>query len=86
MSLISENVIPGNHGKTFIVDITEKEEFEKVREQILKIEGVEDVLYDDKPYPHEIKVHSSKFVKIKDVQNAVRDKGFHAVPAGLFEL
>lgn len=86
MSLISENVIPGNHGKVFIIDINDRHEFEKVKEKILKIEGIRDVLYDDQSFPHEMTIHSQKLVNIKDIQDVVRDKGYHAVPASLFEL
>lgn len=86
MSLISENVIPGNHGRVFMVDINDRHEFERVKDKILKIEGIKDVLYNDQTYPNEMTIHSLTLVKVKDIQDAVRDKGYHAVPAGLFEL
>lgn len=86
MSLIGENVIPGNHGKIFIIDINDEHDFERVKEKILKLEGVKDVLYHHEIFPREMTIHSYNLVKVKDIQNTVRDKGFHAVPAGLFQL
>lgn len=86
MSLISENVIPGPHGSVFMVDIPDRHEFERVRDKILKVEGVEDVLFNDQTYPHEMTVHTLTLVKVKEIQEVVRDKGYHAVPARLLVL
>lgn len=86
MSLIGENVIPGDHGRTFIIDINEEHDFERVKGKILKIHGVKDVIYNQEVFPREMTIHSYNLVKVKDIQDAVRDKGFHAVPAGLFQL
>lgn len=86
MSLIGENVIPGDHGKMFYVDINDERDFQEVKQKILKIEGVKDVLYNTEAYPSKMTIHSLNLVKVKDIQDAVREKGFHAVPAGLFQL
>lgn len=86
MSLIGENVIPGDHGRVFYVDINDENEFEEMKQKILKIKGVKDVLYHAGVYPREMTIHSLNLVKVKDIQDAVREKGFHAVPAGLFRL
>ncbi len=86
MGMIKDNVIPGDHGRVFMVDINNEKDFEEVREKILRIEGVKDVLYDAKVFPKEMTIHSLNLVKVTDIQDAVRQQGFHAVPAGLFQL
>lgn len=86
MSLIGDNVIPGDHGRIFYVDINDERDFEEVKDKILKIKGVKDVLYNTEAYPREMTIHSLNLVKITEIQDTVRDKGFHAVPAGLFQL
>ncbi len=86
MSLIGDNVIPGDHGRVFIVDINELRDFEEVKEKLLKIYGVKDVIYNHEIFPREITIHSYNLVKVKEIQDEVRHKGFHAVPAGLFQL
>ena len=86
MGVIEENVIPGNHGKVFKVDIEDEFEFSDVQETIMKLDGVKDVLFDDGVYPHEVIIHTEKLVKISDVQEAVKKHGFNAIPEGLFPL
>ena len=86
MGVIEENVIPGNHGKVFKVDIEDEFEFSDVQETIMQLDGVKDVLFDDGVYPHEIIVHTEELVKIADVQTAIKKHGYHAIPEGLFPL
>lgn len=86
MGVIEENVIPGNHGKVFKVDIEDEFEFSDVQETVMQLDGVKDVLFDDGVFPHEIIVHTNELVKITDVQRAVKKHGFNAIPEGLFPL
>jgi len=86
MSLISENVIPGNHGKVFETNATDHEDLESIKTAILKVEGVKDVLVDEDAFPKTITIHTSELVSIKEIENAVIETGFHAIPKSLFEL
>ncbi len=86
MSLFSENVIPGNHGKIFTVNIEDQKEFEKIQEALLKLDGIKDVMFTNEEHPPEITVHTDKLVKVEDVQSVIKEQGFHAVPKSLFGL
>ncbi|QAA80927.1 heavy-metal-associated domain-containing protein [Aequorivita sp. H23M31] len=86
MSLLSENVIPGNHGKVFGTNAENGEDLDRIIEAVRSVKGVSDVIIDEKKYPKEFKVLTSKLVKIKTIEKRVNAIGFHTVPTGLFEL
>lgn len=86
MSLLSENVIPGNHGKIFETNATEHKDLLKIKNAISNIYGVQDVLLDENVFPKKITIHTSSIVSVKDIEDAVIKTGFHAIPKSLFEL
>ncbi|WP_445733871.1 heavy-metal-associated domain-containing protein [Mariniflexile sp.] len=86
MSLLSENVIPGNHGKTFETNATEHEDLENIKTAIQEVEGVNNVAIDEIAFPKKITIHTSSIVKVQDIENAVNRTGFHIVPKSLFPL
>ncbi|MDN3664269.1 heavy metal-associated domain-containing protein [Algibacter miyuki] len=86
MSLLSENVIPGNHGKIFETNATEHKDLLKIKNAISNIYGVQDVLLDEDVFPKKITIHTSSIVSVKDIEDAVIKTGFHAIPKSLFEL
>jgi len=86
MSLLSDNVIPGNHGQVFGTDAKTEPELNKIKTSILSIDGIEDVLLNVEVFPREITVHTSKIVALDVVEKAVNKVGFHAVPKGVFSL
>ena len=86
MGLISENVIPGNHGKVFTTNAKNKEELEHIKKLILEVDGVKDVVIEDDVYPKEFIVYTSSLVSVIDVENAVKRTGLHAIPKSLFAL
>ena len=86
MSLLTENIIPGNHGKIFGTDASSDAEIERIKSKILKIDGVEKVSIIEGVYPKELIVYTSKLLSIVSIQEAVKKSGFHAIPRGLFEL
>tara|TARA_R110000868_G_scaffold158492_1_gene386657 strand:- start:581 stop:838 length:258 start_codon:yes stop_codon:yes gene_type:complete len=85
MSIISENVIPGNHGKVFGTNAKEANDLRRIEEHLLKIEGVKNVIFND-DFPVEFTVHTTKMVEIKEIEKMVKGLGFHAIPKGLFAL
>ncbi|APU11506.1 hypothetical protein A5M85_14800 [Cellulophaga lytica] len=87
MSLLSDNVIPGNHGKVFTTNAKEQVEVAKVVEAILTVNGIKDVLVNTDVFPAEITIHTTEIVEIEKVENAVKPTGFHTIPkGGLFQL
>jgi len=86
MSIRTENVIPGEHGKIFAVNFKTKEEFESISEALMELDGVKDVMFNNDVHPAELTIHTEKLVKVKDVQRVINDAGYHAVPKKLFPL
>lgn len=84
MSLISDNVIPGNHGKIFGTDAKEHKDLLLIKNSILEIDGIKDVLLNEEIYPREFTVLTTKMVKVDDVEKRVIRHGFHAIPKELF--
>jgi hypothetical protein len=44
MSLLSENIIPGNHGKIFGTDAMEENDLIEIKTSLLTLEGINEVL------------------------------------------
>ncbi|OZV67256.1 heavy-metal-associated domain-containing protein [Winogradskyella aurantia] len=86
MSLISENVIPGKYGKVFGTDAIEKTDLERIEKLLYSIDGIKKVIINFDIYPREITVHTSKLVRIEDIENKIKTTGNHLIPKGLFEL
>ena len=85
MSIFSENVIPGNYGKVFTTDATKEADIERIKNRILSIAGIKDVII-TATYPIDIVVHTTSLVKVDDIENEVNKTGFHVIPKKLFEL
>jgi len=86
MSLLSENLIPGNHGKIFGTNAKENKDLERIKDKVLSIKGIKDVIINSEVYPREFTIHTTELVKVKDIEDIVITTGFHAIPKGLFEL
>ncbi|MBK7651469.1 MAG: heavy-metal-associated domain-containing protein [Flammeovirgaceae bacterium] len=86
MTLIDENIIPGNHGRVFGTNATKEEDLNKIARAIRALAGIKDVIIDASTFPEEFTIHTSAFVRIDDIQQVVKALGFHAIPKGLFKL
>ncbi len=86
MSLLSENVIPGNHGKAFETNAEDTEQLLRIKRLVLKVSGVKDVITNDHVFPREFTVHTNSLVQISDIQEVLKIADFHAIPKGLFKL
>ena len=86
MSYISDNVIPGNHGKVFGTDAKEAQDLQDIKTTILKINGVKEVTIDATVFPHEFTVLTSEVVKVDHIEQEVSALGFHVVPKSIFAL
>lgn len=86
MSLINENVIPGDHGTIFETNAKEDYDLNRIKILIEQIDGIKDVLIDKNEFPVTITVHTSKLVKIAEIENKVKTTTFHVVPKSIFSL
>ncbi|MCB9195872.1 MAG: heavy-metal-associated domain-containing protein [Flavobacteriales bacterium] len=86
MSLLSENVIPGNHGTTFETDAKEDVQMAKIKSAIEKMNGVRDVIIENSGYPRTFTVHTNTLVEINEIEKEVKACGFHAIPKSIFAL
>ena len=86
MSLVSENLIPGNHGKVFETNAKEPAELDRIKKTILNISGIESVHINSATFPVEVTIHTSKLIAIKTVEAAVNKTGLHIVEKSTFPL
>ncbi|CAM4063507.1 hypothetical protein FLSI110296_11740 [Flavobacterium sinopsychrotolerans] len=86
MSIITDNVIPGNHGKIFGTNAIEDLDLLEIKSSLLELDGIKDVLLNTDIFPREFTVYTSKMIPISVIENRVKLVGFHAIPKGLFEL
>ena len=86
MSLLTENIIPGNHGKIFGTDASTDEQMEHMKLRLQKIKGVNYVSLIRGVFPKEFIIYTSKLISILTIQNEVNKMNLHAIPKGLFEL
>ncbi len=86
MSLLTENIIPGNYGKVFGTDAKEEKGLLKIKKAIEKILGIKDTIINFEVYPIEITIHTTSLIHIDKVENEVKRFGFHAIPKAVFEL
>lgn len=84
MSLLSENVIPGNHGKVFETNAETLHDLIRIQKVISKIEGVKDVMINESVFPKEITIHTTALVSVKDIEEAAKEVGLHVLPKDLF--
>ena len=84
MSLLSEHIIPGESGKVFTTNASKKSDLKRMKGNIMGIEGVDDVLIDRDAFPIEFTIHTHKLVKVTDIENAAKFRGFHLIPKGVF--
>ena len=86
MSVLTDNIIPGNHGKIFGTNAVEESELTAIKTSLLELDGIKDVLLNTEIFPREFTVHTSKIVSIDTIENKVKSIGFHAIPKDLFKL
>lgn len=84
MSLLSEHIIPGESGKVFTTNASKERDLERIKEAVMGVEGVKDVLIVQEVFPKELIVHTHKLVTVNDIENAVKPTRFHLIPKGLF--
>ncbi len=86
MSLLSDNVIPGNHGKTFSTNAKEQTDLNRIKDAVLTIDGVDKVTVNHLVFPAEFTVYTHSLVQVNEVEEKVNLLGFNAIPKDLFEI
>ncbi|TYC16184.1 heavy-metal-associated domain-containing protein [Bizionia gelidisalsuginis] len=86
MTVITENVIPGNHGRIFTTNASSEAEMEELKSIVEKIDGVKDVVLIKEVYPKEFIVHTTKLIKNNVIEKAVNELKIKAIPKGIFPL
>ena len=86
MSLLSDNVIPGNHGKIFGTNADQHGQLEHIKDRIMEVKGVKNVIINEKVFPREFTVYTAELVRVEEIEDAVRPTGFHVIPKDLFKL
>jgi hypothetical protein len=86
MSVLTDNVIPGNHGKIFGTNAIENIDLIEIKSSLLELDGIKEVVLNTEIFPRAFTVHTSKMIPISDIENRVKLVGFHAIPKDLFEL
>lgn len=84
MSFLSEHVIPGNYGKRFTTDAIHPEEFKKIEDSLMNLEGIKDVVFENGSRPTVFIIHTNKVVTVKEIEDSVKLLNLHAIPTGPF--
>jgi len=80
MSLLTTNIIPGNHGRVFGTNAKEDSDLKLIKKSILEINGIKDVVINNQIFPREITVYSIKIIDIHIIETKVKSVGFHVIP------
>jgi hypothetical protein len=86
MSLLSDNVIPGNQGRVFGTNAKLKGDLEKIKKELLDLDGIDKVNINFDSFPKEFIIHTRKLVRVKDIEEIVKSIGFHAIPKENLEI
>jgi hypothetical protein len=80
MSLLTENIIPGNHGKLFGTNAMEEKDLLYIKKRLLETDGIKKVAINNAVFPREFTVFTTKIVPVTDIENLVKLIGFNAIP------
>jgi hypothetical protein len=80
MSLFTDNVIPGNHGKLFGTNAIEEKDLMDIKNSLLEMDGIKNVVLNTSIFPREFTVYSTRIMRVSEIENKVKSIGFHAIP------
>jgi copper chaperone CopZ len=83
MSLLTDNIIPGEHGKVFGTNANEEIELIQIKNSLLKVDGITEVSINNSIFPKEFTVFTNKVISIENIEKVVKSIGFHAIPKEL---
>ena len=79
MGFLENNLIPDHHGMVFTINTKNESDRARVKKVLLKLPEIEDVQFNDEPYPEEMTVTTNKVVDLKKIQNVLIPYSFHAL-------
>ena len=77
---MNDPMISGDYEKVYTVNIVSFMDFERVKADLIQIQGVEDVTFNEEVTPHEMTAFSNGSVADVIIQEVVAQHGFHATP------
>ncbi|TDD74220.1 heavy-metal-associated domain-containing protein [Flavobacterium caseinilyticum] len=86
MNILTDNVIPGNHGKIFATNAIEDLDLLEIKTSLMELDGINDVIVNTDIFPREFTIYTSKMIPISEIENRVKLVGFHAIPKSVFKL
>jgi hypothetical protein len=63
MSLLSENIIPGNHGKIFGTDAMEENDLIEIKTSLLTLEGINEVILNTEIFRGNLQYIRTRFIR-----------------------
>ncbi len=79
MSLLSENIFPGKHGKVFGTNARFDDDLFDIKNYLNSYTGIEKVEINKEKFPVEIKVFTNKSIKVNDLMKDFKKTGFHLI-------
>ena len=79
MSLIDDNVIPGDDGRVFGTNAVNEKDLLAIKIAIQELDGIKDIIVNHSIFPREFTIFAINLIAITDIQKKVRQAGFHAI-------
>jgi hypothetical protein len=79
MSLLSENIFPGKHGKVFGTDAKFDDDLYEIERFLKSYNGIKKIELKKDKFPVEIKIFTSKVIKVNDLMKDYKKTGFHLI-------
>lgn len=83
MTYINDNIIPGNHGKSFTMDVESPEDKSRLKAALMSIDGVVNVIFETAD-PFEVTIHTNKVVHVQEITDKATSLELHVIPKGPF--
>jgi copper chaperone CopZ len=79
MSLLSDNIFPGKHGKVFRTNAKFEDDLYEIKKFLKDVDGIKEFEVKRDKFPVEIKIYTHKIVKVKDLVKKFKKTGFHLI-------
>lgn len=83
MSLLNDNIIPGEHGKVFGTNANEEMELIEIQNKLLQFIGITEVHINNSIFPKEFTVFTNKVISVNEIERLVKSIGYHAIPKNI---
>jgi hypothetical protein len=83
MSFLSENIFPGKHGKIFGTNAKYEDDLFEIEKFLRSYDGIKKIELKKDKFPVEIKIYSSKRIKVKNLMKDFKRTGFHLIDKNL---